>query len=83
MGIMIMGIDTGASITNITLMGDAKMTIADGSYFTTDDAGADVMVIGQALADENSLNIGSTVDIEDTTVEVIGIYDSGQLFGIT
>jgi putative ABC transport system permease protein len=79
MGIMVMGFDTATE--NPTLMGDAHMDIAEGRYFTTDENNADVMVVGKALADKNSLTIGSTVDINGTPVEVIGIYDSGQVFG--
>lgn len=79
MGIMVMGFDTATE--NPTLMGDAQMDIVEGRYFTTDENNADVMVVGQALADKNSLAIGSTVDINGTPVEVIGIYDSGQVFG--
>jgi putative ABC transport system permease protein len=81
MGIMVMGFDAGVSISDVTLLGDAQMTIVDGRYFTTDENDADVMVIGQDLADANDLEIGDTVDIEGTSVEVIGIYDSGQVFG--
>jgi putative ABC transport system permease protein len=79
MGIMVMGFDTATE--NPTLMGDAHMDIAEGRYFTTDENNADVMVVGKALADKNSLTIGSTVGINGTPVEVIGIYDSGQVFG--
>jgi len=79
MGIMVMGFDTATE--NPTLMGDAHMDITEGRYFTIDENDADVMVVGQALADKNSLAIGSTVDINGTPVEVIGIYDSGQVFG--
>jgi putative ABC transport system permease protein len=79
MGIMVMGFDTATE--NPTLMGNAQMNIMEGRYFTTDENDADVMVVGQALADKNSLAIDSTVDIDDTLVEVIGIYDSGQVFG--
>jgi putative ABC transport system permease protein len=79
MGIMVMGFD--AATENPTLMGDAQMDIVEGRYFTTDENNADVMVVGQDLADENGLEIGDTVDIEGTSVEVIGIYDSGQVFG--
>ena len=77
MGIMVMGFD--AATENPTLMGNSKLEIAEGNYFTDDNA--DVMVVGQALADKNSLDIGSTVDVEGTSVEVIGIYDSGTTFG--
>jgi putative ABC transport system permease protein len=79
MGIMVMGFD--AATENPTLMGDAKMEIVEGRYFTTDENDVDVMVVGQDLADANGLEIGSTVDIEGTSVTVIGIYDSGQVFG--
>jgi putative ABC transport system permease protein len=79
MGIMVMGFDTATE--NPTLMGDAQMDIVEGQYFTTDENDADVMVVGKALADKNSLAIGSTVGINGTPVEVIGIYDSGQVFG--
>jgi len=78
-GIIVMGFDTATE--NPTLMGDAHMDITEGRYFTTDENDADVMVVGQALADKNNLAIGSTVDINGTPVEVIGIYDSGQVFG--
>lgn len=79
MGIMVMGFDTATE--NPTLMGDAQMDIAEGRYFTTDENDADVIVVGKALADKNNLAIGSTVGINGTPVEVIGIYDSGQVFG--
>jgi len=81
MGIMVMGFDTGVSITDVTLMGGAQMKIVEGRYFTIYETDADVMVIGQALADANDLEVGDTVDIEGTSVTVIGIYDGGQVFG--
>jgi putative ABC transport system permease protein len=79
MGIMVMGFDTAAE--NPTLTGGAQMNIIEGRYFTSDENDADVMIVGQALADKNSLTIGSTVSIDGTPVGVIGIYDSGQVFG--
>jgi putative ABC transport system permease protein len=79
MGIIVMGLDTATE--NPALMGGGQMNITEGRYFTTGENNADVMVVGQALADENSLSIGSTVGINGTSVQVIGIYDSGQVFG--
>jgi putative ABC transport system permease protein len=79
MGIMVMGFD--AATENPTLTGGAQMDIVEGRYFTTDENNANVMIMGQALADKNGLEIGSLVDIEGVSVEVIGIYDSGQVFG--
>jgi putative ABC transport system permease protein len=77
MGIMVMGFDAAAE--NPELMGGSTMEIVKGSYFTSNDA--DVMLVGQDLAEKNSLEIGSVVDIEGTSVEVIGIYDSSTVFG--
>jgi putative ABC transport system permease protein len=79
MGIMVMGFDVNTE--NPTLLGGGQMNITEGRYFTTDDNDADVMVVGQALANNNSLTVGSTVSINGTSVEVIGIYNSGQVFG--
>lgn len=76
-GIMVMGFS--AATENPTLMGASTMEIVEGSYFTSDNA--DEVVLGQDLADANSLTVGSTVDIEGTSVTVIGIYDSGTVFG--
>ena len=77
MPITVMGFD--AATENPTLMNGTTMEIVEGSYFTSDVA--DVMVVGQDLADKNSLSVGDTVDIEGTSVTVIGIYDSGTSFG--
>ena len=76
-GIMVMGFDADAE--NPELMGGSTLEVVEGSYFTSDND--DVMVVGQDLADANSLTIGSIVDIEGTSMTVIGIYDSGTQFG--
>jgi len=77
MPITVMGFS--AANESPTLMNGTTMEIVEGSYFTSDDA--DVMVVGKDLADKNSLSVGDTVNIEGTQVEVIGIYDSGTVFG--
>jgi putative ABC transport system permease protein len=76
MGITIMGVD--AATETPALMGASTFEIVEGSYITSDNA--DEMVIGQNLADTNSLSVGSTVDIEGTALTVVGIYDSGTVF---
>lgn len=58
--------------------GDAKLTIVEGTYFTAENTDADVMVVGQALAEKNNLRVGSTVDVMGTPAQVIGIYTTGQ-----
>ena len=76
MGITVMGVD--AATETPALMGASTFEIVEGSYITSDNA--DEMVIGQNLADTNSLSVGSTVDIEGTALTVVGIYDSGTVF---
>jgi putative ABC transport system permease protein len=77
--IQVVGLDPAD--TSPTLQGGGTISVASGAYFTTDDTNANVMVIGQSLATANNLQVGSSVDIEGTAVQVIGIYSSGQLFG--
>ncbi len=75
-GIMVMGVSAAAE--SPALMGAATFEVVEGSYLTSDNT--DEMVIGQALAEANSLTVGSTVDLEGTDLTVVGIYDSGTVF---
>ena len=75
----LMGLDPAIANPILRLRGgDAEMTIVDGTYFTTENTNADVMVVGQALAEQNNFQLGSTVDVVGTPVKVIGIYTTGQ-----
>lgn len=76
MGIQVMGVRSAAA--SPTLMGGSTLQLVDGSYLSSDNA--DEMVVGQELADANSLTVGSTVDIEGSQLTVAGIYDSGTIF---
>lgn len=75
-GIQVMGVSAAAD--SPTLMGGGTFELVEGSYLTSDYA--DEMVVGQALAEANSLTVGSTVDMEGTELVVVGIYDSGTVF---
>jgi putative ABC transport system permease protein len=79
MPIITMGFDP--SIEDPVLMGDAHIDMIDGRYFTIEERDANVAVIGDNLADKNELVVGSQFEIEEEMVEVIGIFESGQLFG--
>lgn len=79
MGVMVMGFDP--AIEDPVLTGDATFAIVEGRYFTVDEIDADMAVLGEDLAEENGLEIGSVVDMEGVSVEVIGIFDTGQVFG--
>ena len=78
--IAVTGLDP--SIADPLLMGPngyMKITLVDGNYFTADDTNADVMVVGQTLAEANHLEIGSTIDFHSDPVKVIGIYNTGVI----
>ena len=81
----VMGVDPALSITDLTgTLNNATVTLSEGSYFTSDDDNANVMLISQDLAETNSLDVGSTVSIaggaETASVEVIGIYTTSNGF---
>lgn len=77
--INVMGFDP--AIEDPALMGGGQLKITGGRYFTIEESDANVVVVGQALADKNELDIGSAIDINGTSVQVIGIFTSGQRFG--
>ena len=79
MPVFVMGLDPAED--DPVLTGDAHIESIDGRYFTLEEIDADVAVVGAGLADKNGLEIGSVVDIEGVSVEVIGIFNSGQVFG--
>ena len=75
-----MGLDP--SIANPLLVGPngyMKITLVGGTYFSADDTNSDVMVVGQALAEANHLEVGSTIDFHGVPVKVIGIYNTGVI----
>jgi putative ABC transport system permease protein len=87
--IIVTGTDDPNTLASL-ISGDT--TVTSGRSFTEDDAGKDVAVIGQAIADANSLAVGDTFVLNNqdsdgndtgttTTVTVIGIYTTGTTFG--
>jgi len=52
-----------------------------GRGFNTDDAGRLFALVGQVYAEQNGLGVGSVVILGDSRLEVIGIFDSGFVFG--
>lgn len=65
----------------VTLLGGGAASIAAGRGLAAADAEAPVALLGKTLADANGLAVGSRIDLRGTTVEVVGLYDSGQQFG--
>ena len=57
----------------------ASVKITSGAVFSSSST-ENVAVIGKAIADKNSLAVGSTFTAYNTTIKVVGIYDTGTAF---
>lgn len=58
---------------------DGKVNLKSGKLFSADSKD-NVALIGKSLADKNNLKVGSTFTAYGSTIEVVGIYDSGAVF---
>ena len=56
-------------------------TLLRGRLFDREDASRNVAVVGTFYADQQGLDVGSTLTLEGTPVEVVGIFDAGFVFG--
>ncbi len=77
-GIRVTGTDQAGPLQ---LTGGGTATVSAGRAFSADDASANVAIVGQRLADQNGLDIGSTFELEGETMTVVGIFSSDTLFG--
>lgn len=67
------------NVTSASTYGGDTVTFTSGEAFDpTEDE--DVAVVGKALAEKNSLSVGSTFKAYDTDITVVGIYDTGNTF---
>ena len=76
---MLNGVTPGAS-DKVSLFGEATATIVAGRGLTAADSNANVALLSEALAKANGLTVGSTFDLRGTSVEVVGLYTTGQSF---
>ena len=59
-----------------------EATLTSGRVFKPDDASTPVAVLGQTLAEKNSLSLGSVFQLETgQPLEVIGIFSAGHQWG--
>jgi putative ABC transport system permease protein len=74
--VLVTGTDNTASAS---VYGGDRVTFSSGQAF---DARKDenVAVVGKALADKNSLKVGSSFTAYGQSVQVVGIYDTGNTF---
>ncbi len=76
--ILVTGTDDPSSLASLGVQ-DAQ--IVEGRTFNSDEAQADVAVIGQTLAENNGLAVGDMLQLNTTAIEVVGIYSTGTQFG--
>lgn len=76
--ILVTGTDDPSSLASL---GVEDAQIIEGRTFNSDEAQANVAVLGQTLAENNELAIGDTLQLNTTTIEVVGIYSTGTQFG--
>lgn len=67
--------------SSLASLGVEDAQIIEGRTFNSDEAQAYVAVLGQTLAENNELAIGDTLQLNTTTIEVVGIYSTGTQFG--
>jgi len=79
-GQMVMGIEAGSELR---MLGSTSGEIVEGRTFTTADVGKKVVVLGQTLAEEESLAVGDTYEVDDVAHEIVGIMTTGARFGDT
>jgi putative ABC transport system permease protein len=59
--------------------GSGTFTLKSGKVFDSTSSD-DVALVGSALASKNNLSVGSTFTAYNTTIKVVGIFDSGNTF---
>lgn len=67
------------NVSAASTYGGDTVTFTSGEAFdpTKDE---NVAVVGKALAEKNSLSVGSTFKAYETDIKVVGIYDTGNTF---
>lgn len=60
--------------------GGGTLTLTSGETFAANSSD-NVAIVGSNLATKNDLKVGSTFTAYNTTITIIGIYDTGNTFG--
>ncbi|MEO5948827.1 MAG: FtsX-like permease family protein [Candidatus Saccharimonas sp.] len=71
---------TGVSDASAIGSGSGTITWKSGAAFDGSST-ENIAVLGSAIAEKNSLAVGSTFTAYDTTVKVVGIYTTSNTFG--
>lgn len=67
------------TLADASVFGGNNMSYTSGGAFDA-SKDEDVAIVGQALAEKNGLSTGSTFTAYGKTVQVVGVYDTGNAF---
>lgn len=70
---------TGTTDANSISTDGSDLTLTSGALFASDSSEM-VALVGSALAEKNSLEVGDTFTAYDTEITVVGIYETGNTF---
>jgi len=70
---------TGVNTVDATSLSVSSVNFTSGAAFDP-TRNENVAIVGKELATKNSLTVGSTFTAYDTTIKVVGIYDTGNKF---
>ena len=76
--VLVTGTDNPDSLTTF---GAQDVDLVAGRTFNDDEAEAQVAVIGTTLAEGNALAVGDTFQMNDASIEVVGVFTTGTQFG--
>jgi putative ABC transport system permease protein len=75
---MIEGQDPGKPLV---LQGGGTVSISSGRTLNSDDATANVAIVGTQYSTDKSVVVGDTITLNGTAIKVVGVYSSGNRFG--
>jgi putative ABC transport system permease protein len=68
------------ALADVSFFGGSTPTIASGRDLAASDANANVALMSQAMAQANSLSVGQTFTLQNTTLTLVGLYTTGTRF---
>jgi putative ABC transport system permease protein len=67
----------------LVLFGGGSMSLTDGRTLNSGDANANVALIGSGYSEDKAVGLYGTVTLNGTSVQVVGIFTTGNRFGDT
>jgi ABC-type antimicrobial peptide transport system permease subunit len=76
------GIDTTSAITSFGgFAGASTLSVVAGRMLNGSDEGKEVAIVGQQYASDHNVIPGSTISVNGTAIQVVGVFNTGTTFG--